>query len=196
MPDDQTMPEDDPKIPQSLRDRAKQAGDLEKANADLQRKLMFAQAGVNLAEVFGDDGAVLPGKRVAAMLYQTFDGTAGELTAQLTELGLTGTTQKVETPDVLAPGEADQARHRQVMSTGRAAAADPSLGPDPMDTALTTFQTDVRQGLQQSEALAKAIGTVMSAGARGDKRVIHDPRAHMQKAISYAGNSGIDELSV
>lgn len=153
---------DEQDIP-SLRRAAKDGKAALSENAELKRQLMFVKAGIDTDS------------RIGAMLYKTWEGDDLEsLKAEGQELGLfQAATRQQATRE--ASGQAD---FRDAISAGRAPDAYETPTPDPMDTALREFQSELKKGSTRENAQLAAIDRILVAGVNKDERVIYNPRKY------------------
>lgn len=161
-----------------LEARAQRGDDAEARAQAAERRLAFAEAGIDLSSedekvrffVEGWQGELDPAAiRAKAEAFGVL-APAGT-TAPAAETA--PAEQPVDTP--LEPGEADQTAERRAL----AASAPPDNAPpaDPYKVAADVHQRVLADGGQEKHALGGAINSLVNAAARGDQRVILDPRS-------------------
>lgn len=149
---------DDQDIP-SLRNAAKAGKAALSENAELKRALLFAKAGIDTDS------------RLGSMLFKTWEGDdLDALKVEAQELGMYQSSQRGATAE-----DASQQDFRQSFATGNAPGAYEEATPDPMDTALRQFQTDLKAGVPRNAAQLAAIDRVLVAGVNKDARVLYTP---------------------
>lgn len=160
----------------SLRARAEAASAAEARNAELERQLLFARAGIDYED-----------NKVGKMLYKTFEGqTLDELRAEATELGLIGgapATPPPTNPEV-DPQLAAQQQHRQALSGGTPSGAEEIESPDPTTYALERYHAARKQGANAEDARALAFDHLLDAAAKGDERVLYVPGEWHEQATA------------
>lgn len=169
------MSEDNTAAPdlRDLRAKAERAEAAEKANAELQRQLLFAQAGINV------DPEV---SKLGSMLFATSKATTVDaVKAEALEIGLLKGPE-TQTPAAPHPDAAQQ-QFRQTLAPGTPALPD-NTGVDPYDDAFTHFFADMKAGMSRDRAQLGAIDRVLTAGANGDKRVRFDADAWTRQALA------------
>lgn len=182
MPDDNDQNPNDENL-RVLRERAASADAATARAAELERKLLFADAGVKLGTPLGD------------LIFSGFKGeTADQLKEYATSVGYQFAA--APTTDASAPAPRQQldlsadraaAQTRQVLAGG-GTAPDPTSTPNPWDAGYEQFHKDRKAGVPLDDAGLALFDRVVVAGAQGDKRVIFDKQAWQQAAMAAAKN--------
>lgn len=145
----------------ALRDKANAADAAEARAKTLERELLFAKVGVDTKSTIG------------GMLLKTFDGsTEDELRAVAAEVGAIKAAEQA--PAAPHP-DASMQGFRDAAAAGQTPAIDP--GPDPWDAGLAKFHQDRRNGVPLETAQLHLAESILVAGQKRDKRVLHDPVA-------------------
>lgn len=158
-----------------LRAKAKLADDMAAENAELKKKLLFAEAGIDTST------------KVGGLLYKTWDGDdLAALKAEGEELGLFA---KPDTTPAPTPAQQDQGQQqfRDAMANGRPAGEVPNpVQEDPQGVALREFHGDLQKGQTRQAAGLAAIDKVLVQAASGNRNAIFDPDAWAQQARQEA----------
>lgn len=155
-----------------IREKAGRTDAVENENAELRKKLLFAEAGVDA------------GSPVGKLLYATTDQTTIEgLQAAAKELGLLTPPSSDPPPDHSA--DAALQRAREGLAGGMAPGTDP--GPDPWEKGWAKFKADGDNGVPLDERRVDLWLGIFEAAAKGDRRVFVDQAAHQVRAAKADG---------
>lgn len=148
----------------AMRDRIKELeADSARAN-ELERKLAFAQAGVNLETKAGQ------------YFYKGYDGelSTDAIREELGALGLSDAPPPKQQEDEIPADERASTDERGRLATG---ASNEPHGDNPRITAIESGEKALRDGSTRIDAIGEAFAELAIAGYKNnDKRVIYDPR--------------------
>lgn len=142
---------------------AAEAGKVAQArNAELEKQLLFARAGIDTD------------KKIGKLLFNSWEGDVTDvagLRAEAIEVGALTEDGSDGTPPPPNP-DAGQQDFRNSLSGGAAGGGNTDPGPDPYEKMLREFHEDRKNGVRREDAADLAIAKVLSAASNGDKRVI------------------------
>lgn len=153
-----------PGLRKAAKDGKKAIGEL----ALLRRENLFLKAGIDTSTKLG------------TMLFKTFEGEDLEaLKLEATEIGALKAPDAAPAPD-LARDAQEAARQGLYdgLGSGQPSGQTPPETEHPTDKALKGYHAAIRAGADEDAARADAMGQVVGAGVRGDKRVFFDRAAH------------------
>lgn len=187
------MPTEDDQLttPEGLRrayNSSKEVAQSEKQRADqLARENLFLRAGINtdttagkllLAGYHGDDLDELKSMAIEVGALKAPTPPPAQEQQQQTNQQPTITTQ-----NGLPDDWEERAEMQSLARSGQSHGGTEVQTPHPMDTAMEGYFTDMRSGMDPDEARQKAMGSYLTAAAKGDVRTRFDARAHQQKAV-------------
>lgn len=162
----ETELDDEASLP-GLRKAAKAGKAALSENAILRRENLFLKAGIDTSTKLG------------TMLFKTFEGEDLEaLKLEATEIGA------LKAPDAPAPDLARDAQEAQRqgmydgLGSGQPSGQTPPETEHPVQKALKGYHAAIRAGADEDAARADAMGQVVGAGVKGDRRVFFDQAAH------------------
>ena len=148
-----------------LRDAAKRGKEASERAAALERENALLRSGIDVSSKLG------------AFFAEHYDGEleVEAIRAAAGELGLQpdGTSPPPVTgtdPDVAAQGRA-----QRDLSSGTATEPGATVDRDPREAGMDAFNAELAKGRPRQDAAAAYFGTVLSAAAGGDDRVLIDP---------------------
>lgn len=152
-----------------LRQQAEDGKAAQKALAEANKKLLFAEAGIDYKSEIGQ------------LLFETHQGDdLAELKERAARLG--ALTAPAKTAEEIAREAEDTVRAAAQLAAGGgrpAGGAQPEFeGEHPTTVALTKFQENMRKGMDKEQAQIEAVAYVLGAASKGDKRVFFDREAH------------------
>ncbi|HEY5423924.1 MAG TPA: hypothetical protein VIK05_10660 [Ilumatobacteraceae bacterium] len=155
-----------------LRKAAKEGKKALSEVAILRRENLFLKAGIDTSTKLG------------TMLFKTFEGEDLEaLKAEATEIGALKAPDATPAPD---PARLLEEQQRQGLydglGSGQPSGQEAPETEHPVQKALKGYQTAIRAGADEDAARADAMGQVVGAGVKGDKRVFFDAAAHYAAA--------------
>jgi hypothetical protein len=162
---DQEETEDRPDF-KALRAKAASADELAKINAELNKRLVFADAGIDRNTPLGK------------LLFATYEGDDPEdLRSKASEVGYSFETKLPEPPPDTGPTEADV---RLRLAGG---SAPDQVEPDSLEHMYKRFHGARNEGLSREAAHLGLIDDVIGAGVRGDPRFRFDQNAWQEYAV-------------
>lgn len=145
--------------------------------AGLRRELVLTKAGIDTETPLG---------KMFAKSYEGPDEIEAVKAAAL-EIGLLAPPKKSD-----ADIQADQARAaeetrlreaQENLGGGNVGVPSGEEGPHPADAAIQHYAKLLTEGMGEQEARRDAVALLLSAGAKGDKRVLYSPAEHRARGL-------------
>jgi hypothetical protein len=151
-----------------LRDAAKRGRKATEENDHLKREVALLRSGVDTSTKLG------------TFFAENYKGELepDAIRAAAAELGLDPSSGDTPTTSTDGDTVAAQAQAQRAVSSEAVDAAEP-VDADPRDAGFKAYQDELGRGRSRDDAAAAYFGTVLTAAANGDGRVIIDPRTQV-----------------